>query len=153
MLGLVSSPHVMGCVGIWQWVLSHIDEIKGLENVYKFVSYSTHYQLVLSWNLIGTYIHDSFVKSPIDIKNLTKRLPRTTVSITPRHRSRIWPLALLMIFQVWNFRDTTVSIAPTQVTGSNYTDTSNWIKLDFVNANHHPWYVNPEVSRNSLYNF
>jgi len=33
-------------------VLSHIDEIKGFEYVYQLVSYSTHCQLVLEWNLI-----------------------------------------------------------------------------------------------------
>jgi len=33
-------------------VLSHIDEIKGLEHAYKLVSYSTHCQLVLRWIVI-----------------------------------------------------------------------------------------------------
>jgi len=33
-------------------VLSHIDKIKGLEHVYKLVSYSTRSQLVLGWNFI-----------------------------------------------------------------------------------------------------
>jgi len=40
-------------------MLFHIDKIEGIEHVYKFVSYSTHYQLVLGWNLIGAYIHNS----------------------------------------------------------------------------------------------
>jgi len=33
-------------------MLSHIDKIKGFEHVYKLVSYSTHRQLILGWNLI-----------------------------------------------------------------------------------------------------
>ena len=41
----------------WSWVLSHIDEIKGFEHVYKLVSYSTYCQLVLEWNLIWACLH------------------------------------------------------------------------------------------------
>jgi len=51
-------------------VLSHIDEIKGFEYVYKPVSYSTRYQLVLGWNLIWAYVHDSLLKAN-QYKNLT----------------------------------------------------------------------------------
>jgi len=70
-LSLVSSPHVRGRVGvwkwvlshidkiqrIWKWVLSHIDKIEGLEHVYKLVSYSNYCQLVLGWNLIWACMH------------------------------------------------------------------------------------------------
>jgi len=33
-------------------MLFHIDKIEGFKHVYKFVSYSTHGQLVLEWGLI-----------------------------------------------------------------------------------------------------
>ena len=42
-------------------VVSHIEKIKGLSVYIKLVSYSSYYQLVLGWNLIWAYMHDSFV--------------------------------------------------------------------------------------------
>ena len=42
-------------------MLSHIDKIKGFEHVYKLMSYTNHGQLVLGWNLIWAYVHDSFL--------------------------------------------------------------------------------------------
>ena len=46
-------------VRVWKWVLSQIDKIEGFEHIYKLVNNSTYYQLVLGWNLIWIYIHDS----------------------------------------------------------------------------------------------
>ena len=35
------------CVWVWKWSLSHIDKIEDFEHVYKLVSYSVYWQLVL----------------------------------------------------------------------------------------------------------
>ena len=42
------------------------------EHVYEFVNYSIHYKLILGWNLIWAWMHDSFEYDPINwYKNLS----------------------------------------------------------------------------------